>query len=137
MQTPNQTRIQEDRNFLMTEEPAQTFARWLREFRQSRNLGLNQFAALTNLSNATISKVESNEHVPSPYTIQKIANRWNQDEDWLLALAGHRTPALKSENRLDDPELLVLLSATNLNKLSVRDRKILKTLVRTMLEVKE
>jgi transcriptional regulator with XRE-family HTH domain len=121
----------------MTEEPAQTFARWLREFRQSRNLGLNQFAALTNLSNATISKVESNEHVPSPYTIQKIASRWNQDEDWLLALAGHRTPALISGDSLDDPELLVLLSAANLNKLSARDRKILKTLVRTMLEVKE
>ena len=121
----------------MTEETAQTFARWLREFREKRSLGLNQFASLTNLSNATLSKVESGQHVPSPYTIKKIAVRWDQDEDWLLALAGHRTTPLKSENTLDDPELLVLLSAPNLNRLSPRDRRILKNLVRNMLDGKD
>ena len=56
----------------MAEEIAQTFARWLHEFREDRGLGLNQFASLTSLSNATISKVESGEHIPSPYTIKKF-----------------------------------------------------------------
>lgn len=121
----------------MAEEIAQTFARWLHEFREDRGLGLNQFASLTSLSNATISKVESGEHVPSPYTIKKISIRWGQDEDWLLALAGHRTARLKSENTLDDPELGVLLSATNLNKLSARDRRILKNLIHNLLEGKD
>ena len=121
----------------MTEETSLTFARWLREYRESRNLGLNQFAALTRLSNATISKVESGEHIPSPYTIKKIATRWGQDEDWLLALAGHRTTPLQSSDTFDDPELRYLLSASNLNKLSTRDRKILKDLVRNLLQEEE
>lgn len=114
-----------------------TFASWLVEFLNSRNLGLNHFAKETGLSNATVSKVRSGEHVPGPYTIKKIAARWGQDEDWLLTLAGHRTLLQPREETLDDPELLVLLSPTNLNKMTNREKKMVKDLIRNILEGKE
>lgn len=107
-----------------------TFASWLRNFRETRNIGLNQFAAQTGLSNATISKVESSENIPSPGTVKKIAARWKQNEDWLLELAGHRTSKPKDNKYLNDPELMTLLSQENLARLTARERRMLKDMLR-------
>lgn len=120
----------------MEEKTPATFAEWIKNFREERKMGLNQFALHTGLSNATISKVESGEHIPAPATIRKIAKRWGQDEDWLLTLAGHRTPPPSTEESVNDPEMLVLFSARNINRMTPKERKMIKDLVKTILEDK-
>ncbi len=119
-------------------EQAHDFARWLKNYREvERSLGLNQFAERVGLSNATISKIESGEHIPAPYSIRRIAEWGKLDADWLMALAGHRALPPGDAPTLDDPEMMVLLSPSNLNKMTPRERKMVKDLVRNILEGKE
>jgi transcriptional regulator with XRE-family HTH domain len=110
-----------------------TFAVWLRNFREKKNIGLNQFASLTGLSNATISKIENSGNSPNSRTVKKIAARWHQNEDWLLELAGHRTATAKDDKTLDDPELLALIAPERIATLNARERSLLKDILRNLL----
>lgn len=115
------------------DEQELTFATWLREFREKRNIGLNQFASLTGLSNATISKIENSGNSPNSSTVKKIAARWHQNEDWLLELAGHRTATTKDDKTLNDPELLALIAPERIATLNSRERTLLKDILRNLL----
>ena len=69
---------------------------WLRERCRREHLSLRQAAARSGLSHATLAQVIKSGHA-SPETVRKLAQAFDGDgrlalEDYLLVLAGHRTP---------------------------------------------
>ena len=81
-----------------------SLSEWLEERCKREHLSLRQAAARTGLSHATIADIRKGVR-PVPETIQKLAKSFGGDgpnqrlalEDYLLTLAGYRTPRPEGE----------------------------------------
>jgi transcriptional regulator with XRE-family HTH domain len=86
-----------------------SLSQWLEERCQREHLTLRQAAAKTGLSHATIADIRKGNR-PFPETIKKLAQAFGGDgpnqrfalEDYLLTLAGYRTPR-PDEQELSQP----------------------------------
>lgn len=111
----------------------QKFSEWLRKTRQQHNLGVNELGDLSKTSPSAISKIEANQRNPSPATVRKLATFFNVDEDWLLAVAGHRKVA---DPPPPQPDLAGHWQTFSYNgtPLSERESKILDSMLRVLRE---
>jgi len=106
--------------------------RWLRERCQREHLSLRQAAARSGLSHATLAQVIKSGHA-SPETIRKLAQAFGGEgglalEDYLLELAGYRTPRPREKGR--EQGYLEIIS-----QLSPEHQRILEVLVRELAKI--
>ena len=67
----------------------QAFGATIRELRETRRIGLRQFAKMIGVSATYLSKIERGEmQPPAEDRVKEIARQLDQDPDALLALAG-------------------------------------------------
>src|SRR5690348_18807 len=96
------------------------FSEWLNEQIQRKGIGINQLASYTGLSPSTISKARLDQRRPEPETVIRLAKYFQVDEDWLLAVAGHRSGVDPEQewSKVQNPQLRALLTPQNINNLS-------------------
>ncbi|NSW91330.1 MAG: helix-turn-helix transcriptional regulator [Firmicutes bacterium] len=66
----------------------------IRELRREHNLTQQQFAALFNLNDSTISLYENEKREPEYHTLVKIADHFNVTVDWLLGRVDNKNIAI-------------------------------------------
>lgn len=110
------------------------FAEWLHKTRMERGLGVNELGKMSGTSPSAISKIETNQRNPSPSTVRKLATYFNVDEDWLLALAGHRKI---QEPNPPQPDLAGQWQTFSYNGTPInrREAEILDSMLRTLRDV--
>ncbi|NLC67413.1 MAG: helix-turn-helix transcriptional regulator [Clostridiaceae bacterium] len=79
--------------------------RRIKELRKERNLTQQQFAALFNLNDSTISLYENEKREPEFHTLLKIADSFNVTVDWLLGRTDNKNIAIV-ENEYIPKDLL-------------------------------
>lgn len=77
----------------------------IRELRKEHNLTQQQFAALLNLNDSTISLYENEKREPEFHTLVKIADYFNVTVDWLLGRVDNKNIAI-IENEYVPKDLL-------------------------------
>jgi transcriptional regulator with XRE-family HTH domain len=107
------------------------FSEWLKKTRQQQGLGVNELGERSGTSPSAISKIESNQRNPSSHTVRKLAAFFNVDEDWLLALAGHRKEVSPPPPQPDLAGNWQYFSY-NGTPISIREANILDTMLRTL-----
>jgi transcriptional regulator with XRE-family HTH domain len=92
----------------------ETFGQTVRRLRESRQIGLRQFAERVKMSATYLSKVERDELLPpSEEKIRNIAKHLGQDEDEFLGLAGRVAPDLNQIIRRQPREFAAFLRTAN------------------------
>jgi len=75
-----------------TELDSNPFWVWLTEQRTKRgNLSLQEVARQAGLNEGTLYQIRWRKSNPSPRTCRRLAGLFGVDEDYVLALAGHRS----------------------------------------------
>jgi transcriptional regulator with XRE-family HTH domain len=77
----------------------------IKELRKEHNLTQQQFAALLNLNDSTISLYENGKREPEFPTLMKIADNFNVTVDWLLGRTDNKSIAIV-ENEYVPKDLL-------------------------------
>lgn len=67
----------------------QTFGKYLESLRKSKAMSQRQLAIESNLTNSTISRIESDQVKPDPKTLEKIASALDEDKMILMAKFGY------------------------------------------------
>ncbi len=108
------------------------FKSWLIYKMNETGLGINQLATYIEISPSAISKLRAGERTPSPKTIQRFAKYFKTDEDWLLALAGHRHPT-EEENPLakviQDKDVAVWFNTDNMRRISTKTQRMIARII--------
>lgn len=66
----------------------------IKELRKDHSLTQQQFAAILNLNDSTISLYESGKREPEFHTLMKIADNFNVTVDWLLGRTDNKSIAI-------------------------------------------
>ncbi len=105
----------------MKKEETTKIGAYIKELRESKNLGVNQLATYAGVSGAQISRIESGERKnPKPETLAKLAKALKVDYDELMSKAGY----LKKEDKNETKINTAFYDYDNLDKYS--DEEVLK-----------
>jgi plasmid maintenance system antidote protein VapI len=74
------------------------FSDWLNEQLTTKKVKSTQLAKGIGLSYAAVYSLTRELRNPGPETVVKIANYFEIDPDWLLALADHRKPSINNQS---------------------------------------
>ncbi len=97
----------------MTDEKKTSFGAYVRQERESREIGLREMAKKIGVSATYLSKIERDEFSPpAEDKVRKIAEFFDLDVDELLALAGKVSSDLSELIRANPRELAALLRTT-------------------------
>ena len=98
----------------MTSGTTMKFGAFVRQHRESREIGLREMATKIGVSPTYLSKVERDEFPPpAEDKVRKIAEIFSTDVDELLALAGRVSSDLSDIIRRNPVELAALLRTAN------------------------
>lgn len=105
------------------------------ELRTERNLSQKQVAEAIEISQSTIAKIEINRNEATASTIRKLATFFGVSTDYLLELEndfGAKAEGALSNNFYSEEENRLI---ENFRTLSVSGKQLVKTTVKTLLDV--
>lgn len=106
----------------------------IRELRQERRMSQIELARRAGLSPSYVSKLEADRYRrPSAEALLRLALALNVAVEELYRAAGY--PVAAEEAPATDPELALYLS--RIGKLSPHDQRVIKNMIRSMLEQQE
>lgn len=86
-----------------------TFAAWLESQLARREWSPTEFARRLDMRHSAVSMWLSGQRVPTPKSIDRIADTLNLDVDTVLTIAGHRPPDYTVDPDSPEAELLPLI----------------------------
>lgn len=97
----------------MSKHKTLTFGEFIRELRENLKLPLRKIAAELDIDPSLLGKIERNERHPTKEQIKRLAQIFNQDENFLL-----------SEYLSDQIAYKIIEEESDLNILKVAERKV-------------
>lgn len=94
----------------------------LKELRKGKKVSQNEFAELFNVTQATVSRWETNEILPDADTLIKIANYFDITVDYLLENSGVKNLTTLQADLSDDEQMII----ANYRKLNNKGKDYIK-----------
>lgn len=93
------------------------FGKYLKNKREMRGMTVNQLGMYSDISAATISRIENNKRgVPKPGTIKKLSAALKVPYEEMMKEAGHMDALLNEDKFIEDIDVFDLSDAEIINK---------------------